>query len=57
MSEGSSPDAPASYLSDGLHLSPEGNSFLAKLLEPHFRELTGDLPLVLPYWRDFTYDE
>lgn len=57
MSEGSSPDVPSSYLSDGLHLSPEGNSFLAKLLEPHLHELTGDLPFVLPYWRDFTYDD
>jgi len=47
----------SAFLSDGLHLSDAGNNFLADLLDPHINELTEALPYVLPYWRDFKYDE
>lgn len=41
------------YLSDGLHLSDQGNKFLYEILwEQHVKELTEDLPQFLPNWRD-----
>ena len=40
------------YLSDGLHLSDEGNRFLASLLEPLILQLTDHLPMNLPDWKD-----
>ncbi|CAK8676874.1 isoamyl acetate-hydrolyzing esterase 1 homolog [Clavelina lepadiformis] len=48
-----STDNYSKYLSDGLHLSDEGNKLLGKCLEPHVRELTQHLPVMLPQWRDF----
>ncbi|KAM9201011.1 isoamyl acetate-hydrolyzing esterase 1 homolog isoform 1-T1 [Dugong dugon] len=42
----------SSYLSDGLHLSPEGNEFLFSHLWPLLEKKTSSLPLLLPYWRD-----
>ncbi|XP_053142540.1 isoamyl acetate-hydrolyzing esterase 1 homolog isoform X4 [Hemicordylus capensis] len=40
------------YLSDGLHLSTEGNNFLASQLWPLLERRTSTLPVLLPYWRD-----
>nr|XP_056712640.1 isoamyl acetate-hydrolyzing esterase 1 homolog [Euleptes europaea] len=40
------------YLSDGLHLSGEGNNFLANQLWSVLERRTSALPLLLPYWRD-----
>ncbi|XP_054842057.1 isoamyl acetate-hydrolyzing esterase 1 homolog [Eublepharis macularius] len=40
------------YLSDGLHLSGEGNNFLANQLWSLLERRTSELPLLLPYWRD-----
>ncbi|KAF7247622.1 hypothetical protein EYD10_06433 [Varanus komodoensis] len=40
------------YLSDGLHLSEEGNNFLANQLWPLLEQRTSTLPVLLPYWRD-----
>jgi len=45
-----------SFLCDGLHLSVKGNKRVADLLTPHLNELTSTLPMLLPYWRDFTYN-
>lgn len=45
------------YLSDGLHLSDEGNRFLGKLLEKHVLELTDKLPTILPLWADFPLEQ
>ena len=45
------------FLSDGLHLSGKGNQFLAELLQPHIEDLTNNLPVNLPLWRDFKYDD
>ncbi|XP_054034768.1 isoamyl acetate-hydrolyzing esterase 1 homolog [Dryobates pubescens] len=42
----------SSYLSDGLHLSAEGNSFVAAQLWAHLGERLSALPSLLPYWRD-----
>ncbi|NXS58735.1 IAH1 esterase, partial [Brachypteracias leptosomus] len=42
----------SSYLSDGLHLSAEGNRFLAAQLWSHLDKKLSTLPLLLPYWRD-----
>lgn len=41
----------ATYLHDGLHLSDEGNRFLASLLSPHVEELTNHLEIILPDWK------
>ncbi|XP_053236947.1 isoamyl acetate-hydrolyzing esterase 1 homolog [Podarcis raffonei] len=40
------------YLSDGLHLSAEGNNFLANQLWSLLEQRTSALPVMLPYWRD-----
>ncbi|XP_064506569.1 isoamyl acetate-hydrolyzing esterase 1 homolog isoform X1 [Pseudopipra pipra] len=42
----------SSYLSDGLHLSPKGNSFLAAQLWSRLENKVSALPSLLPYWRD-----
>ncbi|NXS98918.1 IAH1 esterase, partial [Jacana jacana] len=42
----------SSYLSDGLHLSAKGNSFLAAQLWSHLDKKLAALPWLLPYWRD-----
>uniref|UniRef100_A0A8D0HDH0 Isoamyl acetate-hydrolyzing esterase 1 homolog n=1 Tax=Sphenodon punctatus TaxID=8508 RepID=A0A8D0HDH0_SPHPU len=42
----------SSYLSDGLHLSAEGNHFLSAQLWLLLEKRTSMLPLALPYWRD-----
>ncbi|XP_047701226.1 isoamyl acetate-hydrolyzing esterase 1 homolog isoform X3 [Prionailurus viverrinus] len=42
----------SSFLSDGLHLSPEGNEFLFSHLWPLIEKKVSSLPLLLPYWRD-----
>ncbi|KAF4790477.1 Cleavage and polyadenylation specificity factor subunit 3 [Turdus rufiventris] len=42
----------SSYLSDGLHLSPKGNSFLAAQLWSRLENKLSALPSLLPYWRD-----
>ncbi|XP_009463738.1 PREDICTED: isoamyl acetate-hydrolyzing esterase 1 homolog [Nipponia nippon] len=42
----------SSYLSDGLHLSTKGNSFLAAQLWSHLENKLSALPSLLPYWRD-----
>ncbi|XP_074009605.1 isoamyl acetate-hydrolyzing esterase 1 homolog [Numenius arquata] len=42
----------SSYLSDGLHLSAKGNSFLAAQLWSHLDKKLSALPSLLPYWRD-----
>ncbi|XP_045435692.1 isoamyl acetate-hydrolyzing esterase 1 homolog isoform X1 [Pipistrellus kuhlii] len=42
----------APYLSDGLHLSPQGNAFLFSHLWPLIEKKVSSLPLLLPYWRD-----
>ncbi|XP_044144580.1 isoamyl acetate-hydrolyzing esterase 1 homolog isoform X2 [Bufo gargarizans] len=40
------------YLSDGLHLSEEGNQFLESKLWPLLEKKLGALPFILPYWND-----
>ncbi|NWX81492.1 IAH1 esterase, partial [Nothoprocta pentlandii] len=40
------------YLSDGLHLSPEGNNFLTAQLWGCLEKQVSGLPFLLPYWRD-----
>ncbi|KAJ7342071.1 hypothetical protein JRQ81_008646 [Phrynocephalus forsythii] len=40
------------YLSDGLHLSAEGNRFLANQLWSLLEQKTSSLPVLLPYWRN-----
>ncbi|KAK2501931.1 hypothetical protein MC885_009373 [Smutsia gigantea] len=47
----------SSYLSDGLHLSPEGNEFLFSHLWPLIEKKASSLPLLLPYWRDIAEAE
>ncbi|NXL92129.1 IAH1 esterase, partial [Alectura lathami] len=42
----------SSYLSDGLHLSTQGNDFLAAQLWSHLEKRLSALPQLLPYWRD-----
>ncbi|XP_008640085.1 PREDICTED: isoamyl acetate-hydrolyzing esterase 1 homolog [Corvus brachyrhynchos] len=42
----------SSYLSDGLHLSTKGNSFLAAQLWSRLENKLSALPSLLPYWRD-----
>uniref|UniRef100_A0A8B9GA45 Isoamyl acetate-hydrolyzing esterase 1 homolog n=1 Tax=Amazona collaria TaxID=241587 RepID=A0A8B9GA45_9PSIT len=42
----------SSYLCDGLHLSPKGNSFLAAQLWSRLEKKLSALPFLLPYWRD-----
>ncbi|VFV29818.1 isoamyl acetate-hydrolyzing [Lynx pardinus] len=42
----------SSFLSDGLHLSPDGNEFLFSHLWPLIEKKVSSLPLLLPYWRD-----
>ncbi|XP_030304481.1 isoamyl acetate-hydrolyzing esterase 1 homolog isoform X1 [Calypte anna] len=42
----------SSYLSDGLHLSAKGNSFLAAQLWSCLGKKLSALPSLLPYWRD-----
>ncbi|NXJ14279.1 IAH1 esterase, partial [Odontophorus gujanensis] len=40
------------YLSDGLHLSTKGNSFLVGQLWSYLEKRLSALPPLLPYWRD-----
>ncbi|KAG8124252.1 hypothetical protein E2320_019608 [Naja naja] len=40
------------YLSDGLHLSEKGNTFLANQLWTLLEKKLSALPQLLPYWRD-----
>ncbi|KAM9355712.1 isoamyl acetate-hydrolyzing esterase 1 homolog [Pholidichthys leucotaenia] len=40
------------YLSDGLHLSVQGNQFVAKHLWELLESRLADLPFILPYWGD-----
>nr|CAB3255131.1 isoamyl acetate-hydrolyzing esterase 1 homolog [Phallusia mammillata] len=40
------------YLHDGLHFSDEGNSLLASELSTHVEELTKELDVNLPDWKD-----
>uniref|UniRef100_A0AAQ4RW90 Isoamyl acetate-hydrolyzing esterase 1 homolog n=1 Tax=Gasterosteus aculeatus aculeatus TaxID=481459 RepID=A0AAQ4RW90_GASAC len=40
------------YLSDGLHLSPKGNQFVALHLWELLESRVADLPFILPYWGD-----
>ncbi|KAM6082864.1 isoamyl acetate-hydrolyzing esterase 1 homolog [Chlamydotis macqueenii] len=42
----------SSYLSDGLHLSTKGNSFLAAQLWSRLEKKLSALPSLFPYWRD-----
>ncbi|XP_048209392.1 isoamyl acetate-hydrolyzing esterase 1 homolog [Perognathus longimembris pacificus] len=42
----------ATYLSDGLHLSPKGNAFLFSHLWPLIEKKVSALPLLLPYWKE-----
>ncbi|XP_050171798.1 isoamyl acetate-hydrolyzing esterase 1 homolog [Myiozetetes cayanensis] len=42
----------SSYLSDGLHLSPKGSSFLAAQLWSRLENKVSALPSLFPYWRD-----
>ncbi|NXK86425.1 IAH1 esterase, partial [Formicarius rufipectus] len=42
----------SSYLSDGLHLSAKGNSFLAAQLWSRLENKLSALPSLFPYWRD-----
>ncbi|XP_002197827.5 isoamyl acetate-hydrolyzing esterase 1 homolog [Taeniopygia guttata] len=42
----------SSYLSDGLHLSTKGNSFLAAQLWSRLENKLSALPSLLPYWRE-----
>ncbi|XP_070594937.1 isoamyl acetate-hydrolyzing esterase 1 homolog [Erythrolamprus reginae] len=43
------------YLSDGLHLSEKGNTFLANQLWTLLEKKLPSLPQLLPYWRDVDY--
>ncbi|PKU40463.1 hypothetical protein llap_9239 [Limosa lapponica baueri] len=47
----------SSYLSDGLHLSPKGNSFLAAQLWSRLDKKLSALPSLLPYWRDVDHTD
>ncbi|NWU89871.1 IAH1 esterase, partial [Upupa epops] len=47
----------ASYLSDGLHLSTKGNSFLAAQLWSRLERRLSALPSLLPYWRDVDHTD
>lgn len=40
------------YLSDGLHLSQQGNQFVAQHLWGLLESRVSDLPFILPYWGD-----
>lgn len=40
------------YLSDGLHLSDEGNQFVAQHLWDLLESRVVHLPVILPYWGD-----
>ncbi|XP_063298256.1 isoamyl acetate-hydrolyzing esterase 1 homolog [Pelobates fuscus] len=40
------------YLSDGLHLSDEGNRFVESQLWQILERKASDLPFILPYWND-----
>ncbi|XP_029972769.1 isoamyl acetate-hydrolyzing esterase 1 homolog [Salarias fasciatus] len=40
------------FLSDGLHLSQDGNQFLAQQLWRLLEGRVADLPFILPYWGD-----
>ncbi|XP_061599033.1 isoamyl acetate-hydrolyzing esterase 1 homolog [Cololabis saira] len=40
------------YLSDGLHLSEKGNSFVAQQLWGLLESRVAELPFILPYWGD-----
>ncbi|KAE8605036.1 hypothetical protein XENTR_v10014946 [Xenopus tropicalis] len=40
------------YLSDGLHLSSEGNQFVESSLWPILEKKLSALPFMLPYWND-----
>ncbi|KAM9355713.1 isoamyl acetate-hydrolyzing esterase 1 homolog [Pholidichthys leucotaenia] len=40
------------YLSDGLHLSEQGNQFVVKHLWAMLESHLADLPFLLPYWGD-----
>eukprot|EP00075_Anas_platyrhynchos_P021760 XP_027311013.1 isoamyl acetate-hydrolyzing esterase 1 homolog isoform X1 [Anas platyrhynchos] len=42
----------SAYLSDGLHLSAKGNSFLAAQLWKRLENKVSALPFLLPYWRE-----
>lgn len=42
----------SAYLSDGLHLSPEGSEFLFSHLWPLIEGKVASLPLLLPHWQD-----
>ncbi|KAG9462599.1 isoamyl acetate-hydrolyzing esterase 1 homolog [Eleutherodactylus coqui] len=42
----------AVYLSDGLHLSDEGNQFLESNLWLLLEKKLGSLPFIFPYWND-----
>ncbi|NXX60844.1 IAH1 esterase, partial [Scopus umbretta] len=46
----------SSYLSDGLHLSTEGNSFLAAQLWSRLEKKLSALPSLLPYWCDVDHE-
>ncbi|KAK2533918.1 Iah1 [Columba guinea] len=47
----------SSYLSDGLHLSTQGNSFLAAQLWSRLEKKLSAFPTLLPYWRDVDHTE
>lgn len=40
------------FLSDGLHLSPKGNQFVAEHLWRLLERRVSELPFILPYWGD-----
>lgn len=42
----------SAYLSDGLHLSPEGNAFVFSHLWPLLERKVASLDWLLPYWQD-----
>lgn len=42
----------SAYLSDGLHLSPEGSEFLLSHLWPLIEGKVVSLPSLLPHWQD-----
>ncbi|XP_064915630.1 isoamyl acetate-hydrolyzing esterase 1 homolog isoform X2 [Columba livia] len=47
----------SSYLSDGLHLSTQGNSFLAAQLWSRLEKKLSAFPTLLPYWRDVDHTD
>ncbi|NXX80188.1 IAH1 esterase, partial [Urocolius indicus] len=47
----------SSYLSDGLHLSREGNSFVAAQLWSRLDKKLSALPSLLPYWREVDHTQ